>query len=407
MFGAGKESSTKRLCGPGVADRSESPDQTWHMTQPLEPMPTTPEPAVVTPPPPVQYVEPRKQRSIASLLLVAVVAGAAGAGVDRMFFRDEFDTGASLQQLASASLERPAGSIAALAAALTPSVVAIEVDGWNGGGTGSGFIIRSDGYILTNDHVVSDGGTLSQITVVFADGSEARGEVVGSTSAYDLAVVKVDRTGLPTVTLGNSDGVVVGDPVIAIGSPLGLQSTVTSGIVSALDRPVTAGDARSTSYINAIQTDAAINPGNSGGPLIDARGAVIGVNSAIATLGTSFGSESGSIGLGFAIPINQAKRIAEEIIRTGTSRVPVMGILLDMTYRGDGARIESVQAGTGADEAGLQSGDVITAVEGRNVSNATELIVAIRSQEPGERLRVQLSNGHQLSVLLGADTDSN
>jgi putative serine protease PepD len=141
--------------------------------------------------------------------------------------------------------------------------------------------------------------------------------------------------------------------------------------------------------------------------LIDARGAVIGVNSAIATLGTSFGGESGSIGLGFAIPINQAKRIAEEIIRTGTSRVPVMGILLDMTYRGDGARIESVQSGTGADEAGLQSGDVITAVEGRNVGNATELIVAIRSHEPGERLRVQLSNGRQLSVLLGADTESN
>ncbi len=354
--------------------------------------------------PPVAPV--RKQRSTSSLIAVALIAGFVGAGADRLIFRDELDTGVSLQQLAAVSADRPEGSIASLAAALTPSVVAIEVDGWNGGGTGSGFVIRSDGYILTNHHVV-DGGTLSRITVVFADGSEAAGKVVGSTSEYDIAVVKVEKTGLPTVTLGNSEGVVVGDPVIAIGSPLGLQSTVTSGIVSALNRPVTAGDSRATSYINAIQTDAAINPGNSGGPLIDARGAVIGVNSAIATLGTSFGGESGSIGLGFAIPINQAKRIAEEIIRTGTSRVPVMGILLDMTYRGDGARIGSVQPGTGADEAGLKSGDIITAVEGRTVEDATELIVAIRTHEPGERLRIVLSSGQQLSVLLGADTARN
>lgn len=423
MFGPGKDSSTNRLCGAAAAEISAVAQQTGVMTdhtpdRPVDEsaanaqsLPILPADAMaIAPAMPAAPMAPpviiERKRSIASLLVVALLAGVVGAAADRVLFRDRFDTGASLQQLAAVSAERPAGSIAALAAALTPSVVAIEVEGWNGSGTGSGFVIRPDGYILTNHHVV-DGGTLSRITVVFADGSEAAGKVVGSSSEYDLAVVKVEKTGLPTVTLGNSDGVVVGDPVIAIGSPLGLQSTVTSGIVSALNRPVTAGDSRSTSYINAIQTDAAINPGNSGGPLIDARGAVIGVNSAIATLGTAFGGDSGSIGLGFAIPINQAKRIAEEIIRTGTSRVPVMGILLDMSYRGDGARISTVQPGTGADEAGLKSGDIITEVEGRAVGDATELIVAIRSHEPGERLQIVLRSGQQFSVLLGADTTSN
>ena len=347
----------------------------------------------------------RARPSIALVVAIALVAGAAGAGVDRLLFRGESDTGASLRQLAATSTARPAGSIASLAAALTPSVVAIENESWQGSGTGSGFVIRSDGYILTNHHVIE--GTNARITVVFADGSKANGRVIGSSTSYDLAVVKVAKTGLPPVTLGNSDGVVVGDSVIAIGSPLGLQSTVTSGIVSALNRPVTAGDAGSTSYINAIQTDAAINPGNSGGPLLDARGAVIGVNSAIATLGRSLGGASGSIGLGFAIPMNQAKRIAEEIMQTGRSRVPVMGITLDMTYRGEGARVDGVQAGEGADRAGLRAGDIITEVNGRTIADATELIVAIRSQQPGDELRVRLSTGKTVSVVLGADESSN
>lgn len=350
---------------------------------------------------------PRRQRSIASLVAVAMIAGGAGAGIDRLVFRNGADTGAALQQLAATSTDRPAGSIAALAAKLTPSVVAIETEGWQGGGTGSGFIIKSDGYILTNHHVVSGVGNNAKITVVFADGTKAAGTVVGSNTAYDLAVVKVNRTGLPTVTLGNSDGVVVGDAVIAIGSPLGLQSTVTSGIISALDRPVTVGDSMSTSYINAVQTDAAINPGNSGGPLIDARGAVIGVNSAIASLGSGYGGESGSIGLGFAIPINQAKRIAEEIMNTGTSKVPVMGIGLDTRYTGSGARVGSVKSGEGAAGAGIKAGDIITKIDGKNVADATELIVAIRSHAPGDAVKVVLQSGKTLSVTLGADTASN
>ncbi len=196
-------------------------------------------------------------------------------------------------------------------------------------------MIRPNGYIVTNNHVVegaADGGTLK---VHFADGQEFDAEIVGRDPNYDIAVVKVDATDLPTVVIGDSDSVVVGDLAIAIGSPLELDGTVTAGIISALNRPVTAGGEGETAFINAIQTDAAINPGNSGGALVNAAGQVIGVNSAIATLGDGSG-QSGSIGLGFAIPINQVKRIAEELINTGTSTKPIIGVTLDQTYQGAG-----------------------------------------------------------------------
>ena len=342
-------------------------------------------------------------------LAMAVVAGLGGGIVDHALFNTG-GTGAALTQLANTSTARPADSVAALAAKVSPSVVNINVESDGGSSTGSGFVIRSDGYILTNHHVIAGLGGNARITVAFADGSKTNGTVVGSNSAYDLAVVKVDKTGLPAVTLGNSSGVVVGDPVIAIGSPLGLQGTVTSGIVSALNRPVTAGDSTdgaSQSYFNGIQTDAAINPGNSGGPLIDGQGAVIGVNSAIASLGSSFGGQSGSIGLGFAIPINQAKRIAEEIIKTGKSQVPVMGISLDMQYANSGARVASVSAGQGAQRAGLKAGDIITSIDGNVVTDATALIVDIRAHQPGDVVKVTTRAGKTYSVTLGANTSTN
>ncbi len=342
-------------------------------------------------------------------IIMALVAGGIGGIVDHAFLNPG-STGAALTQLAQETVNRPAGSVASLAARLTPSVVNITVSSPMGQATGSGFVIRSDGYILTNHHVVAGVGGTPTITVDFANGTSVPGHVVGSNSAYDLAVVKVDRTGLPAVTLGNSNSVVVGDPVIAIGSPLGLQGTVTSGIVSALNRPVTAGDSSggaAMSYINAIQTDAAINPGNSGGPLIDANGAVIGVNSAIASLGSGFGGESGSIGLGFAIPVNQAKRIAEEIITSGKSQVPVMGVSIDMQFQGPGARIAAVKAGMGADKAGLKAGDIVTAINGSPVSDATALIVSIRSHAPGDVVKVTLKGGRTAAVTLGADTTTN
>ena len=215
---------------------------------------------------------------------------------------------------------------------------------------------------------------------------------MGRNPSYDIAVVKVDRDALAAMTLGDSDAVQVGDSAIAIGAPLGLDGTVTSGIVSALNRPVTTGQADGNeSYINAIQTDAAINPGNSGGPLLDGKGRVIGVNSAIATMAN--GGQAGSIGLGFAIPANSVKRIAEEIIATGASTNPIMGVSLDLKYTGEGARIQQVTQGGPAAEAGLQAGDVVTSFDGRSIADSTELVVAIRSHEPGQTVPVTVDRG--------------
>lgn len=300
-----------------------------------------------------------------------------------------------------------AGSIAEIATRTLPGVVSILAEGSAESGSGSGFVIRPNGYILTNNHVVSLADQGGKLTVVFNDGTRATGTVVGTSPSYDLAVVKVDRRGLPVVALGDSSKVRVGDVAIAIGAPLGLDGTVTSGIVSALDRPVTAGEGQSQadiSYINAIQTDAAINPGNSGGPLLDSEGAVIGVNSAIATL--AVGGESGNIGLGFAIPSNSAHRIADEIIATGRSRTPLLGVQLDNAYSDLGARVDGVTKGSAADEAGLRTGDVIRGIDDRSIDDATELVVAIRSYAPGDRIEVVYERDGQersTTLVLGDD----
>jgi putative serine protease PepD len=303
---------------------------------------------------------------------------------------------------------RAEGSISSIAAAVLPTVVSISVTGADGSGTGSGFVIQSDdavSYILTNHHVVSGGGANPKITVVFQDQSEATATVVGSDDAYDLAVLKVNEGNLPVSALGNSDDVVVGDTTIAIGSPLGLSGTVTSGIVSALDRPVTAGDATSSSFINAIQTDAAVNPGNSGGPLVNADGQVIGVNSAIATTGSSFGGQSGSIGLGFAIPVNQAKRVAEELINTGKSSHPIIGVTLDLNYTGKGAQVSGIREGGPAVDSGLEVGDIITEIDGWKVSDGTELVVRIRSGAPGDEVVLTLDSGKTVTIVLGSESN--
>lgn len=320
----------------------------------------------------------------ASALVAGTVGGAVGFTAARLTAPESaavvIDAGGS-GGTAQPPSPPAGGSIADVAAALQPSVVQLNVAGNGAAGTGSGFVIREDGYILTNNHVTAGGST---IEIAFADGSRARAELVGANPGYDLAVVKVDRTGLPAVTLGSSAALKVGDTAIAIGSPLGLQGTVTSGIVSALDRPVTVGGQGETAFINAIQTDAAINPGNSGGPLVDGSGAVIGINSAIATLGGSLGGPGGSIGLGFAIPIDTANRIASEIIATGTSSTPIIGVTLDIQYPGPGARVNGVTPNGPAADAGLRDGDIITELNGSLVADATDLIVGIRSLAPGE-----------------------
>ena len=287
------------------------------------------------------------------------------------------------------------GSIAEIAAAVQPAVVQLNVSGSAGDGTGSGFVISDDGYIITNNHVAGPAASGGSIEVAFSDGTTATGRLVGANAGYDLAVVKVEKTGLTTVPLGSSADLNVGDSVIAVGSPLGLTGTVTTGIVSALNRPVTAGGEGETAFINAIQTDAAINPGNSGGPLLDGTGAVIGVNSAIATMGTDAGGQAGSIGLGFAIPIDTVKRISEEIIATGSSSTPIIGVELDMTFTGPGATIGAVTPGSPAERAGLQAGDLVTAVDGTPVSDATQLIVTIRSNAPGDTVTLTVERNGQ------------
>ncbi|WP_372592677.1 S1C family serine protease [Actinotalea sp.] len=336
------------------------------------------------------------------MIVLALVAGAVGGVLGSRWTADRRPADAALPTVAGGETIRgDLTGVAAIAAAVQPSVVTIEVRGDSGESTGSGFVLRADGYLLTNSHVVSaDVGGSSVITVVFADGSESEARLVGATSDYDLAVLKVDRTGLTPLVLGDSDTVVVGDPVVAVGAPLGLQGTVTTGIVSALHRPVTAGDASQPAFIDAIQTDAAINPGNSGGPLVDASGEVIGINSAIAQASGS-GLTTGSIGLGFSIPSNQARRTAEQLIETGVATYPVIGVLLDSRYTGEGVQVAtetqdgspSVIPDGPAERAGIVEGDIILAIDGWPVTDADELIVAIRAKAPGDSVTLSVRSG--------------
>ncbi|MQA87700.1 MAG: PDZ domain-containing protein [Streptosporangiales bacterium] len=345
-------------------------------------------------------------------LVVALVAGLAGGAIggwlgarnggQGSLTDEDFSLGAAPRQASS----RPPDSVAGIAQRVLPSVVSIKVSGPNIEGEGAGFAIK-DGYVITNNHVAEAADQGGKLTLEFSNDKTANAEIVGRSPSYDIAVLKPQGvSGLPALSLGNSDNVVVGDSVIAIGSPLGLSGTVTSGIVSAVDRPVSAGGqgGEPTSYINAIQTDAAINQGNSGGPLVDSSGQVIGVNSAIATADSGpgiGGSQGGNIGIGFAIPINQAKRVAEQLIRTGEAPYPIIGAVIDLAYQGQGARIapsatngqQPIVSGGPAEEAGLQPGDVIVSFDGEQVSNAEELIVAIRSHAPGDEVKVTYQRG--------------
>ena len=285
-------------------------------------------------------------------------------------------------------------SVAAVADELLPSTVQIaaEYEGEANGATGSGFVIDDEGHVVTNNHVVEQAAEDDgPIQIVDQDGNRYDAEVVGRSAVYDLAVLfSEDAKNLKPAALGESMALRVGDSVVAIGSPLGLSSTVTAGIVSAMDRPVTTGDSASeSSYINAVQTDAAINPGNSGGPLVNLAGQVVGVNSAIATTGGGItGSESGNIGVGFAIPIEQVKVTADQILRTGEASYPIIGAKVRTGGQdsGQGAEIDEVPNGTPAAAAGLEEGDVVVALEGDRITDGIALIVSIRTHQPGETL---------------------
>lgn len=339
------------------------------------------------------------------LVVLALLAGATGGILAPRLVDDGQVVDAGLPAaVGTGAGDRAPESIAGVAATVLPSVVSIEVVGAQGTSTGSGLVLRQDGYILTNNHVVEAAATAGATTsVLFADGREEAATIVGRTPDYDIAVLKVERTGLVPLVLGDSDDVVVGDPVIAIGAPLGLEGTVTTGIVSALNRPVSAGSEQETAFINAIQTDAAINPGNSGGPLVNSAGEVVGINSAIAQPPGALSSAGGSIGLGFAITSNQARRTAEQLIETGAATYPIIGVLLDSAYTGEGVQVATEpRGGTApitprgpADRAGVRRGDVIVAIDGRPVTEPDELIVAIRAKTPGDTVVLRVRTGSE------------
>ncbi|MEV7522437.1 trypsin-like peptidase domain-containing protein [Streptomyces sp. NPDC091371] len=353
--------------------------------------------------------------SVGTALLAGGIGGYLGVLAER-----QSSIRLELPQAGIADKGRAPDSVAGIAATALPGVVTLHVRGEKGGGTGTGFVLDQQGHILTNNHVVADA---KEIAVTFSTGESVTAELVGRDSGYDLAVVKVSGVrGLQPLSLGNSENVRVGDPVVAIGAPFDLSNTVTAGIISATGRPVTAGgdkgDGSDISYVDALQTDAPINPGNSGGPLLDAKAHVVGINSAIRGADKDDPDrQGGSIGLGFAIPINQGKRVAEELIRTGRATHPVIGVTLDMEYTGDGARVgdkaedgkPSVVSGGPGARAGIKAGDVITKVDGQRVRGGDELIVKIRAHRPGDRLTLTvLRDGQErtLDVVLGSANGS-
>ncbi|WP_297649541.1 trypsin-like peptidase domain-containing protein [Pseudonocardia sp.] len=347
-------------------------------------------------------------RALAVLAVLALLVGAAGGLVGRY----TAEGAASLTEpdptitQALPGKERPPGSVADIAQRTVPAVVSIEVRVGDQGGSGSGVVIDPSGYVLTNNHVVSAavGADGASIEAIFHDGTRTPARIVGRDPKTDLAVVKVNVANPVVATIGSSAGLAVGDGVIAIGSPFGLAGTVTDGIVSAVNRPVRldGGGSDTNAVIDAIQTDAAINPGNSGGPLVDSTGAVVGINTAIRSLGQGdTGGEGGSIGLGFAIPIDSARVIADELIRTGVVKHAEIGVnarsVSDSTS--DGAQVENVQAGGAAAKAGIVEGDVIVKVGDRTIGGADELAVAVSERKPGDTVQVQvLRDGRPLSL---------
>ncbi len=351
--------------------------------------------------------EPRRRvGSVVPLVLAtAILSGLVGGWVGARTARDEPSVAslrapdAVLPTAPAVPVTRPATSVAAIAARMLRSVVSIDIDDRQGSGTGSGVVLTKDGFVLTNNHVVAGTTTGGTITVSFNDGSvDLPARVVGRDPETDLAVIRVvGATTLTPAVLGTSTGLAVGDPVVAVGSPLGLAGTVTSGIISALDRTVQVprenADEPAMPLFDAIQTDAAINPGNSGGPLVDMSGRVIGINSAIASLSSdSPSAQSGNIGVGFAIPVDEARSIAQQLIRTGKATHPAIGVSAT-TVGADGvgprgARLMTVERGGAAARAGLRVGDVIVKVGDRRVLGVDGLVVALRRYRVGQAVSV-------------------
>ena len=349
-------------------------------------------------PPQAQQVKERRTIGLlpaAALIVVAAIASGAITGIYATRFAPSANTSSVAESLKEpASRGKPqaeAGTVQAVAEAVQPAVVSIRLLTEDNAISGSGSIISQDGYVLTNNHVVegaADGR--AEMTVTLQDGSTHRAKFIAGDSNTDVAVIKVeDVSNMPTITIGNSDDLAVGQNVVAIGAPLGLEQTVTTGIVSALNRPVRAGEGGEATIIDAIQTDAAINPGNSGGPLVNMNGELIGMNSVIAS--TNNGSEeAGSIGLGFAIPANFARRTADQLIKDGKASYPLIGVSLDQRFRESGAKIAEVSKDGPGDKAGLKKGEVVIAINDRVIKNANGLIAAVRSSDFGAKIKLKV-----------------
>jgi putative serine protease PepD len=417
---------------PGSQSGPQQP-QNPYFSAPQGPAPQGPPPQ--GPPPPGTVFlqsesgpEPRRPRRaglaaavVATALVVGAGAGVGGAAAWNAF--DDGDSGGSPSSTPSTSQvvdtpDQPAadGSVEQVAAKVLPSVVKIDVSGSQGAGSGSGIILSSDGEILTNNHVAEIAGDGGSMTVFFNDGSSAKASIVGTDPLTDTAVVKAEGvSGLTPATIGKSSDLKVGEGVVAIGSPFGLDSTVTSGIVSALDRPVDVGNdgsGNSTTY-PAIQTDAAINPGNSGGALVDMNGNVVGINSSIRTASSSSEGESGSIGLGFAIPIDEVLPVVDQMRDGETPTHARLGISVgDLPTKNgaevqQGAQVVEVNADSTADKAGLAKGDVITKVDDQLITSADSLVATIRSYRPGDKVTVTYTHdGDSKTTTLTLDSDA-
>ncbi|WP_333778614.1 S1C family serine protease [Streptomyces sp. IBSBF 3136] len=370
--------------------------------------------------------KPRSGRGglVAAVLVAALVAGGLGGGLGYTLAKDNDTSGSttvSASDSSASQVKRAPGTIANVAARALPSTVTIEAESTSGeGGTGTGFVFDKQGHIVTNNHVVADAVDGGKLTATFPDGKKYDAEVVGHAQGYDVAVIKLKNapSDLQPLALGNSDRVAVGDETIAIGAPFGLSNTVTTGIISAKNRPVASSDGSSSSkasYMSALQTDASINPGNSGGPLLDASGAVIGINSAIqsSSSGGLGAGQSGSIGLGFAIPINQAKYVAQQLIKNGKPVYAKIGASVSLEDSTGGAKITdqgtggsaAVESGGPADKAGLKPGDVITKLDDHVIDSGPTLIGEIWTHKPGDKVTVTYKRGgdeHTVDLTLGS-----
>ncbi|WP_460107352.1 S1C family serine protease [Streptomyces sp. YKOK-J1] len=359
--------------------------------------------------------KPRNGRGglVAAVLVAALVAGGLGGGIGYTLAKDSDGSGSTTVSASdgASQIKRAPGTIANVASKALPSTVTIEAESTSGeGGTGTGFVFDTQGHIVTNNHVVADAVNGGKLSATFPDGRKYDAEVVGHAQGYDVAVIKLKNapSDLKPLALGNSDRVAVGDETIAIGAPFGLSNTVTTGIISAKNRPVASSDGSSSSkasYMSALQTDASINPGNSGGPLLNASGAVIGINSAIQSSSSGgFGSgQSGSIGLGFAIPINQAKYVAQQLIKSGKPVYAKIGASVSLEDSTAGAKITdqgasgsaAVETGGPADKAGLKPGDVITKLDDHVIDSGPTLIGEIWTHKPGDKVTITYKRGGQ------------